>query len=168
MVADVLFVIDANHVEFGGRRYRAAIGKGGIKRDKREGDGATPAGMFPMRHVYYREDRLSLPELALPVQNIQPGDHWCDAPLHPDYNHFVEGPIAASHEDLCREDGLYDVLVTLGYNDHPVLPFRGSAIFLHIAKPDYAPTEGCVALSKEDLLSLLPRFTPRTQVHVPG
>ena len=134
---------------------RCALGRGGIVGEKREGDGATPAGNFPLRVVFYRADRLPAPEAGLPVKSIWETDGWCDDPESADYNRLVDLPHPARHEFLWRDDGLYDLVVVIGYNDDPPIPGRGSAIFLHLAKPDLAPTEGCVALAREDLLALL-------------
>jgi len=145
-------------------RYRCAIGKGGFAADKKEGDGATPLGFFPMRECWYRADRMNTPVTKLPLKIIHPDDGWCDDPKSPDYNRHVKLPFAPSHEKLWRDDGVYDLIVPLGYNDDPVVPGRGSAIFMHIAKPNYLPTEGCVALAKNDLLDLLPQLDAQTLV----
>jgi L,D-peptidoglycan transpeptidase YkuD (ErfK/YbiS/YcfS/YnhG family) len=134
---------------------RAALGRGGIRSDKREGDGATPIGVLPLRKVLYRPDRGSAPHCTVPVQPIAPDDGWCDDPGSPDYNRPVRLPIGVSAEALWREDAVYDIIGVLGWNDLPVQPGRGSAIFLHIARPDYAPTEGCIALAENDLRRVL-------------
>ncbi|MCR9219442.1 MAG: L,D-transpeptidase family protein [Alphaproteobacteria bacterium] len=149
-----------------GRRLRCALGRGGIARAKREGDGVTPAGAWPMRRVLYRADRLSRPETALPTAPIAEDDGWCDDPADAAYNRPIKRPYAASHEAMWREDGLYDVVVVLGHNDDPPAPGAGSAIFLHVARPDYGPTEGCVALALPDLLDLLKRCGPETALAV--
>lgn len=149
-----------------GRRLRCALGRGGIAPAKREGDGVTPAGAWPMRRVLYRADRLSRPQTALPAAPIAEYDGWCDDPADPAYNRPVKRPYAASHEAMWREDGLYDVVVVLGHNDDPPVPGAGSAIFLHVARPDYGPTEGCVALALPDLLDLLKRCGPETVLAV--
>jgi len=140
-----------------GLRFRCALGKGGIRpeADKREGDGATPLGRYPIRQILYRPDRLEAPKTALPVQALTAQDGWCDDPADPAYNRFVRLPFAASHEKLWREDHVYDVIVVLGHNDDPPVPGLGSAIFMHVARPDYSGTEGCVALALPDLLALL-------------
>lgn len=141
----------------GNARYDCALGRSGVTDRKREGDGATPQGCFPLRRVLYRADRLPRPRTALETGAIAPEDAWCDDPEHADYNRAVRLPHPGRHETLWREDGLYDVVVILGYNDDPVVKGRGSAIFLHVARPDLAPTEGCVALLLPDLLDLLAR-----------
>jgi len=123
---------------------RCAIGKGGVigAALKREGDGASPLGTWEMRRVFYRADRHPRPETGLPCVPLRETDGWCDDPDHRLYNRPVTLPFQASHERLWRDDHVYDLIVELGHNDDPPVPNYGSAIFLHIAKPDYSPTEG--------------------------
>lgn len=139
-----------------------AIGRSGMRpaADKREGDGASPLGVWPLRQALYRPDRGPAPATRLPLRPISPDDGWCDDPAHPAYNRLVQRPFAASHEILWREDGLYDLVVVLGHNDEPPVAPLGSAIFLHLARPDYAPTEGCIALSRPDLEAVLAAAGP--------
>ena len=156
--ADSPFLADSGGIlRWPGGEARCALGKGGVTPAdaKREGDGASPIGVWPMRQVFWRADRLERPVTALPADALMPEAGWCDDPASPLYNFPVALPFPLRHEKLWREDELYDVIVVLGYNDNPVLPGRGSAIFLHVARPDYSPTEGCVACSREDLLALL-------------
>jgi L,D-peptidoglycan transpeptidase YkuD (ErfK/YbiS/YcfS/YnhG family) len=152
--------------QWGEARWRCAVGRGAIGHDKREGDGVTPVGRWPLRRVLYRADRLGPPPCALPVAAIQPDDGWCDAPGDPAYNSPVKLPYGASHERLTREDRLYDLVVVLGHNDNPVIPGAGSAIFLHIARDDYGPTEGCVALALAHLLTVLREAEPGSAVEI--
>jgi len=135
--------------------WRCALGRGGIRTDKQEGDGATPVGVLPLRRVFYRADRVAPPACRLPVEPLAPADGWCDDPADAAYNKRVTLPHPARHETLWREDGLYDLVGVLGWNDTPVVRRRGSAIFLHLARPDLAPTEGCVALAGRDLRAAL-------------
>jgi len=154
-------VVEANgRAQWGMRAFRCALGRAGIRADKREGDGATPAGVFPLRRVLYRPDRLTRPATGLPAAALDPADAWCDDPGDALYNRPVRLPYPARHERLWREDRIYDLIVILGHNDDPVVPGLGSAIFLHVARPDFAPTQGCVALSREDLLALLAAAGP--------
>lgn len=139
----------------GSRTYRCTVGRNGVRADKTEGDGATPTGRFALRRVIYRADRLSRPDTGLPAMPIAEDQGWCDDPNEPDYNRPVRLPFAGGHEALWREDSVYDVIVILGHNDSPAVPGGGSAIFMHVARPDYGPTEGCVALALEDLLEVL-------------
>ncbi|MBS0333766.1 MAG: hypothetical protein JSS35_13440, partial [Proteobacteria bacterium] len=116
----------------GGRRVRCALGKGGVTpaAEKREGDGASPLGTWTIRRLLYRPDKGPAPATGLPAAAIAPDDGWCDAPDDPAYNQPVKTPYAASHEKLWRDDGLYDLVLVLGYNDAPAVAGKGSAIFL--------------------------------------
>ena len=149
-------------LDLGDRRARCALGPGGIvaAAEKCEGDGKTPAGVWPLRALLYRADRLTRPRSGLETRPLHPDDGWCDAPNDPNYNRAVAWPYRASAERLWREDGIYDLIVPLGYNDEPVIAGAGSAIFLHLAREDYSPTRGCVALAKDDLLALLTQASP--------
>ena len=148
---------------------RCVIGRGGITVNKREGDYATPAGLFPLRRVFYRADRLDPPATDLPLCEIRSDYGWCDDPADDQYNRLVVLPHVTSHEILWRDDGIYDVFCELGYNDAPVVPGRGSAIFLHVARPNFAPTEGCVALQLPELLAVLERCDSDSNLRVnPG
>jgi L,D-peptidoglycan transpeptidase YkuD (ErfK/YbiS/YcfS/YnhG family) len=151
-----------------GHRVRCALGKGGIRpaAEKREGDGAGPIGAWPLRRVLYRPDKGPPPRTGLSVEAISREDGWCDAPQDPAYNRPVALPYPASAERLWRDDDLYDLV--LGHNDDPVIPGAGSAIFLHVAAPDYGPTEGCVALAREDLEALLAVAGPGDVLEIRG
>ena len=138
-----------------GGQWRCAVGQGGIRTHKEEGDSATPAGLLPLRRVLFRADRGASPRTTVPVEPIAPADGWCDDVADARYNRPVRLPYDARCERLWRDDGLYDIVGVLGWNDAPVVPRLGSAIFLHIARPDYGPTEGCVALSAADLRAVL-------------
>jgi L,D-peptidoglycan transpeptidase YkuD (ErfK/YbiS/YcfS/YnhG family) len=153
-------------LECGGHRFRAAVGARGIAAKRAEGDGITPTGVFPFRNVLYRADRLARPVTALPLQEIAPDDGWCDAPSDTAYNRPVKRPYRASAETLWRDDRLYDLLVVIGFNDAPVVPGAGSAIFLHVARGDYGPTQGCIALAKEDLLKVVAQLAPADMIAI--
>jgi L,D-peptidoglycan transpeptidase YkuD (ErfK/YbiS/YcfS/YnhG family) len=146
--------------EGGGLSARCALGKSGVvpALEKREGDGASPIGIWPVRRVWYRPDKGQAPETGIPAIALRADDGWCDAAGHPAYNRPVTLPFPASHERMWRADGVYNLVVELGYNDDPVVAGKGSAIFLHVARPDYAPTEGCVALAEDDLRAVLQRL----------
>ncbi len=151
-----------------GRPLMCVIGYGGVSDHKQEGDGTTPVGAWPAREVFFRGDRITQPITKLPCQSLSPRDGWCDDPLDSQYNRRVELPYPASHEVMMREDGLYDLIVVLGYNDEPVVAGRGSAIFLHVAAPDLKPTQGCIALRPRDLLRVVSAFVPGDIVEVVG
>ena len=124
-------------------------------------------GEFALRRVLYRAGRIARPGTVLPATPIGPRDGWCDAPDHPAYNRQIRFPFPASAERLNRADPLYDIIVVLGHNDAPVVRGAGSAIFLHIARPDFAPTAGCIALRREDLLEVLRLCHPGSRLRIP-
>jgi L,D-peptidoglycan transpeptidase YkuD (ErfK/YbiS/YcfS/YnhG family) len=160
-------VISADTLIFNGKHYRCAIGRSGFETgDRREGSGTTPRGRFALRECWYRADRITPPKTNLPLRVIRQDDGWCDDPSHPSYNRTVKLPFAASHEKLWREDNVYDVIVPLGYNDNPVIAGKGSAIFMHLAKPDFSPTEGCVAIPLDDLNFILSIVSTETHIVV--
>lgn len=167
---NLIVTVDAEGgwLDWGAGRRRAAIGPGGIALKAGEGDGITPVGTWPVREVFYRADRVAKPETALPVRAIEQDDGWCDAPDDPQYNRLVKLPHAASAETLWRDDHLYDLVLVLGYNDDPVVPGKGSAIFLHMARPDYSPTHGCVALAQDDVRAALAQLQPGDNIIIPG
>jgi len=134
--------------------------------DKREGDGASPAGVWPMRRVYYRADRMEQPETGLPCEEIRSNQGWCDAPDDPAYNRLITLPYTASHELMWREDHVYDVVVELGHNDSPPVPGLGSAVFMHLARADYSPTQGCIALALEDMLKILRQCNGESELEI--
>jgi L,D-peptidoglycan transpeptidase YkuD (ErfK/YbiS/YcfS/YnhG family) len=152
----------------GETRMPCALGRAGITERKREGDGATPAGTWPLRHVLFRPDRIARPSTRLAVQALSPGDGWCDAPEDLRYNRFVRLPYGASAEALWRDDRIYDLVVVLGYNDDPPRAGLGSAIFFHLATPEFGPTAGCVAVDRADMVALLSRCGPETQLRIVG
>ncbi len=161
-----LLVTADGRLRCGDRLYRCALGHGGVRAEKCEGDGVTPVGVFALRRVLYRADRMAPPETGLEVAPIGESDGWCDDPGDPNYNRPVALPYAASHERLWREDAVYDLIVVLGHNDDPPQPGLGSAIFMHVARPEYEPTQGCVALAPGDLLAVLAVCEPGDVIRV--
>jgi L,D-peptidoglycan transpeptidase YkuD (ErfK/YbiS/YcfS/YnhG family) len=152
---------DGAWLDWGAGKKRAAIGPAGIAVKGGEGDGVTPRGKFPVREVFYRADRIAPPRTHLPLRAIQKDDGWCDAPNDPNYNRLVKLP--ASAENMWRDDSLYDLVAVLGYNDDPVVPGKGSAIFLHLARDDYSVTHGCVALAYDELRTAIEQLCPGDQ-----
>jgi len=142
----------------------AALGRSGIRTLKREGDGGTPRGRFPVRFVLYRADRLPPPRTALPLRAIGSRDGWCEDPSDRNYNRLIELSPQSGADRLRREDHLYDLVLVLGYNDRPRVKGRGSAIFVHLARPGYAPTAGCIALSRHDLSMLLAQLRHNSEI----
>ncbi len=162
-----LIVTGDGVLRMGDESYQCALGEGGLARVKKEGDLATPVGRFPLRSVYFRADRLAAaPKTSLPMQPILRDDGWCIGPNESRYNQHVKLPYIGRAERLWRDDGLYDLLVVIGYNDSPPEPLRGSAIFLHVATPDLRPTEGCVALRLTDLRLVVARLGPGAEIEI--
>lgn len=143
-----------------------ALGRAGIVRRKREGDGGTPAGRFRVLAILYRPDRIRRPRTSLPVRPIRRQDGWCDDPGSRLYNRPVTLPHPAHHERIWREDRLYDVVVDLASNRRPAVPGRGSAIFLHVARPGFGPTEGCVAVRRDVIGRLVEGIGPWTRLRI--
>ena len=156
------------HVRIGGLCFPCTLGRTGRRAIKREGDGATPIGAWAMREVFYRRDRGFPPSTRLPVRAIRADAGWCDDVRDPNYNRRIRHPYRASAEHLARDDALYDLVVVLGYNDVPRVKGKGSAIFMHLARPDRGPTAGCVALSRRDLELVLARIRRGTRLIAPA
>jgi L,D-peptidoglycan transpeptidase YkuD (ErfK/YbiS/YcfS/YnhG family) len=145
-----------------GATHPAAIGRGGAvaAATKREGDGATPIGRWHLRAALLRPDRVPPVALQLPWRWLRPDDGWCDDPEDPSYNRPVRHPHPSSAERLWRDDDIYDVIIVLDHNSSPVVPGAGSAIFWHLARPDFSSTEGCIAIDRAAMLGLLPKLCP--------
>ncbi len=156
------------HLLVGPSVIPCALGACGIVGHKREGDGGSPRGRFRLRGGGYRPDHLVIrPRTALPLHLIRPDDGWCDDRRDRRYNQPIRLPApGVSAEAMWREDGLYDVVLDIDYNRAPIRRGRGSAIFMHVARDGYRPTEGCVALTRHDLLKLLRRLGPGTYLRI--
>ena len=152
------------YLVYGPYRMPCALGRTGVKARKHEGDMATPRGRFRLRGVFYNPDRGSRPKTALALRPLRRSDGWCDSPIDRNYNRRVSLPYGTSAERLWRDDDVYDVIVVIGYNDAPRIRNRGSAIFMHLARPGFVATEGCVALRGADLRRLLQAVTRRSEI----
>lgn len=154
----------------GDLRIPVALGRGGISLRKQEGDGATPAGTWPLRRAFFRADRISAFHCPLPLAPIDPLDGWSDDPADPQYNRLVAHPETGtrifSAERMWRDDGLYDIVVVIGHNDDPPVAGHGSAIFMHLARPDFSPTEGCIAMTRDDMLRFCALIGPDTILRI--
>ena len=150
----------------GQRAIRAALGRASIKAAKREGDAATPAGRFHPVRLWWRADRLPRPRTLLPVRRIAADDAWCENPKDRRYNRPFRRSANEPGDRLKRGDGLYDLIVEIDHNTRPRVAGHGSAVFIHIARPGFAPTAGCVALTRGDLQRLVRRLSPKTRIIV--
>lgn len=139
------------------REVEVNIGRNGAitETEKTEGDGKTPLGTYHFKTVYYRADKIDRPETLLPVAQITKDMGWCDDPKHPSYNRLIAKPFQSSHEDMHRNDDVYDLVVEISHNNDPVVPEMGSAVFLHLKRDDNAPTAGCIAFDEKDLRDVL-------------
>jgi L,D-peptidoglycan transpeptidase YkuD (ErfK/YbiS/YcfS/YnhG family) len=143
-----------------------ALGRSGIKANKREGDGGTPRGKFRLRRLWWRADRRPRPRTLLPVRPIRIADAWCEDPRDQHYNQPVRRPAGQAGDRLWRQDHLYDVFIELDHNTRPRIAGRGSAVFVHVCRPGFAPTAGCVALEGATLRRLAARLGPRTTIAI--
>ena len=161
-------VLTPTGLRFLGRTFPVSTGRGGIRSDKREGDGATPTGLHRVIGLLYRADRIAARSLPPWARPIRLEDRWCDAPDHPDYNHLTRKPFGKSAERLRRADPLYDLILPLDWNWPDATPGRGSAIFIHQWRRPGFPTAGCLAFARQDLLFIARHAAPGTRVIVPG
>jgi L,D-peptidoglycan transpeptidase YkuD (ErfK/YbiS/YcfS/YnhG family) len=143
-----------------------ALGSGGIRANKREGDGGTPRGTFRPVRLWWRADRLPRPMTQLPARRIRPDDGWCEDPSDRRYNRPVRLAPRSTADRLSRVDALYDLIVEIDHNTRPRVAGRGSAVFIHVARPGFAPTAGCIALTAPALRRLLARLSRRTRIVV--
>jgi L,D-peptidoglycan transpeptidase YkuD (ErfK/YbiS/YcfS/YnhG family) len=141
-----------------------ALGRAGIKADKREGDGRTPRGQFYPVRLWWRADRLWPPHTMLPLRRIGLADAWCEDPQDRRYNQQIRRSANEPGDRLCRDDTLYDLIIEIDHNTRPRVAGRGSAVFLHVARPGYGPTAGCVAMRGQDLQRLLSRLSSKTRI----
>jgi L,D-peptidoglycan transpeptidase YkuD (ErfK/YbiS/YcfS/YnhG family) len=150
----------------GQRAIRAALGRASIRAAKREGDGATPAGRFHPVRLWWRADRLPHPPTLLPVRRIGADDAWCEDPADRRYNRPFRRSANEPGDRLKRADRLYDLIVEIDHNTRPRVAGHGSAVFIHVARPGFGPTAGCVALARGDLQRLVRRLSPKTRIIV--
>jgi L,D-peptidoglycan transpeptidase YkuD (ErfK/YbiS/YcfS/YnhG family) len=143
-----------------------ALGRGGIRADKREGDGGTPRGTFRPLRLWWRADRLPRPRTGLPIRRIRPEDAWSEDATDRNYNRPVRRRPGEAGDRLTREDALYDLIVEIDHNTRPRIARRGSAVFVHLARPGFRPTAGCVGLTRGALLRLLERIGPGTRIEI--
>ena len=162
----MIIVKKTRYLIFKDLKFRCCIGKAGIKSKIKEGDNITPKGIFKLLKLYYRADKIRKIETSLKKIKIKKNMGWCDDPKSKNYNKEIKIPNKFSYEILNREDDLYDLVVVLSYNSKPVIKNKGSAIFIHIAKKNYTPTKGCIALRKIHLIKLLKQIKSDTLIKI--
>ena len=152
-------LVKNNRLFVKGLQLQCAIGLNGLTEDKQEGDLSTPIGIFHFDKIYYRADRLGKKKFIIDSAIINKNDGWCDDQKSDLYNQYIQFPFQESAEHLYRDDHIYDIICVLNYNTSPIIPGRGSAVFLHIAKPDFSGTEGCIAIEREALIEIASNLT---------
>ena len=145
-------------------KIKCAIGKRGITDEKLEGDNKTPAGIYNFNSIFYRKDRITKIRTNLPKFIIKKNMGWCDDPNSKNYNKLIRYPFKYNAEKLYKKDNIYDIIITIDYNYNPIIKNKGSAIFIHIAKNNYSPTRGCIAISKRDMKKLLANINKNSKI----
>jgi L,D-peptidoglycan transpeptidase YkuD (ErfK/YbiS/YcfS/YnhG family) len=162
----MIIIKKSGYLEYKNLKFRCALGKAGINKKREEGDNVTPEGTFKIIKVYYRRDKIENIITSIKKKEIKKNIGWCDDPISNSYNKEIKLPSRFSHEKLHRKDNLYDLILVLNYNTNPIIKNKGSAIFIHIAKKNYKPTAGCIALKKRDLLELLKNIKKNTKIKI--
>lgn len=162
----MIIVKKSGYLIFKNYKFKCAIGKNGIKKKIKEGDGVTPKGIFKLIKVYYRADKISNLKTNIKKIKINTNTAWCDDSKSKFYNKEIKLPSNYSYESFYRSDNIYDLIIVINYNINPILKKRGSAIFIHIAKKRYSPTQGCVAIKKSSLLLLLSKINQKTKLKI--
>ena len=162
----MIIVKKSGYLKYKNFKYRCALGKAGVNKKIKEGDGITPKGVFKITKIYYRADKIKAIKTNIKKIKITKNMGWCDDPVSRFYNRPIKLPSKFGHEKLYRNDDLYDLVAVLNYNTNPVIKNKGSAIFMHIAKSSYKKTEGCIALKKDDLINILIQIKKNTKISV--
>jgi len=169
MIAHLFARVGQKHLGFirmGTLTLPCAIGRSGVVTRKREGDGGTPRALLRPVAIYFRPDRFRRHRFALPAKAITRDMGWCDDPRSPRYNRAIPLPSSSSHEKLWRDDGLYDIVVETDWNRRPAISGQGSAIFIHLARPGFKPTEGCIAFDRKGMKLFLSRLDKNFRLHI--
>ena len=162
----MIIINKSGYLKYKNFKFHCSLGKAGIKKKTKEGDQVTPKGIFKVIKIYYRKDKIK--KIISPIKKIQIKKNmgWCDDPKSDLYNQQIKLPSKFSYEKLYRKDGLYDIILVLNYNTSPIVKKKGSAIFIHIAKRKFKPTEGCIGLKKNDLIKLLKKIKKNTKIKI--
>ena len=157
-------LVKNNHLFVRDKKLKCAVGHNGLTNDKKEGDLSTPIGVFKFNKIYYRADKLGETNFVIDSSIIQKNDGWCDDEKSKFYNQYIQFPFNESAEHLYREDKIYDIVCVLNYNTSPIIPGLGSAIFLHVARSNFAVTRGCIAIDREELLTIATNITHDSKI----
>ncbi len=162
----MIIINKSSYLKYKNFRFRCALGKAGIGKKKKEGDNITPKGLYKIVKIYYRKDRIKKISSKFKLIKITKNIGWCDDPNSEKYNKIVNLPTKYSYEKLYRKDNVYDLILVLNYNMSPIIKNKGSAIFIHITKKKYQPTQGCVALKKNNLLKLISKINKNIKIKI--
>ena len=162
----MIIVKKTGYLTYKNLKFRCALGKAGVKKKEKEGDNITPKGIFKINKIYYRPDKIKNFTSVLKKIKIKRNMGWCDDPKSNFYNQQIKLPNKFSHEKLFRNDNLYDLILVLNYNINPTIKYKGSAIFIHIAKNSYKKTKGCIALKKNHLVELISKIKKNTKIRI--
>ena len=157
-------LIKKHFLLYKGYKLKCSIGKSGLTNFKKEGDLATPKGLFKLGLLYYRKDRIKLLKCKLQKKVIKKSMGWCNDSESKKYNREIYFPFKYSAEKLYRRDRIYDIFINIKYNHSPIIKEKGSAIFLHLSNKKYKPTSGCVAILKKDFLKIIPLINYSTKI----
>ena len=160
----MIIINKSGHLKYKDFKFKCALGKSGVGKKKKEGDNLTPRGTFDIIKIYYRNDRIKKLSSEFNLIKIKKNMGWCDDPKSKKYNQLIKLPSKYSYENLYRKDNIYDLILILNYNMHPIVKNKGSAIFIHVAKKNYKKTAGCIALKKKDLKQLILKIKKKTKV----
>ena len=162
----MIIINKSGYLKYKNLKFRCALGKAGIKKKKKEGDNITPKGTYKIIRIYCRKDRIRQVKSRIKIYKINKKIGWCDDPRSKKYNQLIKLPSQFGHEKFYRNDHLYDLILVLNYNMKPIIKNKGSAIFIHLAKRNYYPTKGCIALSKNNLLIILNKINKNTKIKI--
>jgi len=162
----MIIVKKSGYLKYKNFKYRCALGKGGVNKKIKEGDGITPKGVFKITKIYYRADKIKIIKTNIKKIKITKNMGWCDDPVSRFYNRQIKLPSKFSYEKLYRNDDLYDLIAVMNYNTNPIIKNKGSAIFMHISKNSYKKTQGCIALKKKDLIKILTEIKKNTKIKI--
>jgi L,D-peptidoglycan transpeptidase YkuD (ErfK/YbiS/YcfS/YnhG family) len=162
----MIIVKKSGYLKYKNFKYRCALGKGGVNKKIKEGDGITPKGVFKITKIYYRADKIKIIKTNIKKIKITKKMGWCDDPVSLFYNQQIKLPSKFSHEKLYRNDNLYDLIAVMNYNTNPIIKNKGSAIFMHVSENSYKKTQGCIALKKKDLINILTKIKKNTKIKI--
>jgi len=162
----MIIINKSSYLKYKNFRFRCALGKAGIGKKKKEGDNITPKGLYKIVKIYYRKDRIKKISSKFELIKITKNIGWCDDPNSEKYNQIINLPTKYSYEKLYRKDNIYNLILVLNYNMNPVVKNKGSAIFVHIAKKEYQPTQGCIALKKNNLIKLISKINKNIKIKI--